>query len=227
MKICKKCGLDKPEKGRCKNCQRQYYLANLEKIKEQDKTRYENNKEAISKQKKNYYQNNKSNILVKNKEYYIDNKQQISEYHTKYFIANKETLGIKQKAYNEKNSDKIRENDNKYKRKRRATDINYKIRRNCSSMIWSALNGRKNSSILNYLPYTIQNLKEHLKSKFDDKMTWDNYGSYWHIDHIVPQSKLLYSSMEEDNFQKCWALSNLQPLEAIENKRKSNKVGAV
>jgi hypothetical protein len=59
-----------------------------------------------------------------------------------------------------------------------------------------------------------------LESKFDDKMSWDNYGSYWHIDHIIPQSKLLYNSMEDENFKKCWDLQNLQPLEATANMKK-------
>ena len=39
----------------------------------------------------------------------------------------------------------------------------------------------------------------------------------WHIDHIIPQSLLPYSSMEDDNFKKCWALSNLRPLSAKQN----------
>jgi 5-methylcytosine-specific restriction endonuclease McrA len=60
-------------------------------------------------------------------------------------------------------------------------------------------------------------------------MTWDNYGRYekgkekWQIDHIIPQSKLLYDSMDHSNFRKCWALENLRPLEVVENIRKSNK----
>jgi 5-methylcytosine-specific restriction endonuclease McrA len=55
-------------------------------------------------------------------------------------------------------------------------------------------------------------------------MTWDNYGSYWHVDHIYPHSKLPYDSMDHPNFLKAWALNNLQPLEAIENMKKSNKI---
>ena len=45
----------------------------------------------------------------------------------------------------------------------------------------------------------------------------------WQIDHIISQSKLPYTSMSDDNFNKCWALENLQPLEAIANIKKSNK----
>ena len=52
----------------------------------------------------------------------------------------------------------------------------------------------------------------------EDKSTWT-----WKIDHIIPQSKLPYSSMEEENFKICWALENLRPLSAKENLEKSNK----
>jgi len=62
-------------------------------------------------------------------------------------------------------------------------------------------------------------------------MTWDNQGKYdpkiwddndqttwmWNIDHIIPQSKLTYTSLDEDNFQKAWALNNLRPLSAKQN----------
>jgi len=44
------------------------------------------------------------------------------------------------------------------------------------------------------------------------------------VDHIYPQSLLPYDSYDDPNFQKCWALENLQPLEAIENLKKSNKI---
>lgn len=55
-------------------------------------------------------------------------------------------------------------------------------------------------------------------------MNWDNWGAYWHIDHIYPVSLLPYSSMEEDNFKRCWALDNLRPLEKIANIKKGNKI---
>ena len=82
----------------------------------------------------------------------------------------------------------------------------------------------KDSVTFSALPYTPSDLVEHLESQFDEKMNWDNYGDYWHVDHIYPQSLLPYSSLEDENFQKCWALENLQPLEATENMKKSNKV---
>lgn len=54
-------------------------------------------------------------------------------------------------------------------------------------------------------------------------MTWKNWGIYnsetwiWQIDHIIPQSKLPYVSMGNENFIKCWALDNLRPYSAKQN----------
>ena len=77
-------------------------------------------------------------------------------------------------------------------------------------------------STFKQLPYTPQQLKEHLENRFDDKMSWDNYGSYWNVDHIIPQAALPYDSLTHPNFQKCWALNNLRPLCKIENSSKGS-----
>ena len=56
-------------------------------------------------------------------------------------------------------------------------------------------------------------------------MNWDNWGKgegKWNIDHIKPDSSFNYTSVEDKEFQECWALENLQPLEARENLIKSN-----
>ena len=64
-------------------------------------------------------------------------------------------------------------------------------------------------------------LKEHLESQFTEGMSWENR-SEWHIDHIIPQSKFKFDSLTHPNFLKCWDLSNLQPLWAVDNMRKGN-----
>ena len=118
-------------------------------------------------------------------------------------------------------------------RERRNGNVSFNLRSRVSCSINKALkklNLPKDSPTWSKLPYTPLQLKEHLESLWEDWMNWDNYGKYdlnirtWHIDHIMPQSKLLYDSMEHPNFIKCWSLSNLQPLEAKENIKKSNKL---
>jgi hypothetical protein len=101
------------------------------------------------------------------------------------------------------------------------------MKRNVGRLIARALKKQgttKGGKTFSALPYTPSDLVEHLENQFDDKMNWDNYGDYWVVDHIYPQSLLPYSSLEDENFQKCWALENLQPLEKIANIRKSNKI---
>lgn len=85
------------------------------------------------------------------------------------------------------------------------------------------------SSVFDKLPYTVQELKQHLENKFEPWMTWENYGMYsenektWQIDHIISQSKLPYDSIEHENFGICWSLENLRPLSSLENIQKGNR----
>jgi hypothetical protein len=74
------------------------------------------------------------------------------------------------------------------------------------------------------LGYSSSQLVKHLENLFDEKMSWTNYGTYWHIDHIVPLSSFKFENENDEEFKECWSLSNLQPLEASENIRKSNKI---
>lgn len=72
--------------------------------------------------------------------------------------------------------------------------------------------------------YTEEEIVSHLESYFTEEngYTWDNMGE-WHIDHIRPVSSFNYTTTECEDFKKCWALSNLQPLWAADNLRKSDK----
>lgn len=128
-------------------------------------------------------------------------------------------------AYRKNNKAAILLGNKIYKKKRRETDPGFRLANNCSRMINIALNGSKlNYSIWDFLPYTIDDLKKHLESKFDNHMTWNNYGTYWHVDHIIPQSSFKYSTMSDDNFIHCWSLDNLRPFEALANIKKSNRI---
>lgn len=63
-----------------------------------------------------------------------------------------------------------------------------------------------------------QGLREHLESQFYGEMTWDNYGSHWHVDHIIPVSSWDHNDPEQ--VRRCWHWTNLQPLTASENMSK-------
>ncbi|MDE3796955.1 hypothetical protein I7G59_06355 [Sinorhizobium meliloti] len=75
------------------------------------------------------------------------------------------------------------------------------------------------------LGYTVLDLMEHLEKRFLPGMTWDNYGE-WHIDHIVPLAAHNYETPDDIDFKRAWALSNLQPLWAIDNMKKGDSLTA-
>jgi len=120
-------------------------------------------------------------------------------------------------------SEKGRETTRAYDKKRRNNPI-YRIGNNLSRNMRNSLrNGKCGYHWETLVGYTVENLKQHLESKFLSGMTWDNYGK-WHIDHIVPKSFFKYENYTDQEFQYCWSLDNLQPLWAKDNLSKNNKL---
>jgi len=86
-----------------------------------------------------------------------------------------------------------------------------KSKKICSSGIW------------HYLPYTNFEAKIFFESLFSGEMSWENHGTVWQLDHLVPQAYLSYVEPSSDNFQKCWELSNLEPTLIKENISKGSR----
>jgi len=101
----------------------------------------------------------------------------------------------------------------------------YKIR----TFIMSALKrSLLNNSIENQdriikdkLGYSVADLCRAIELKFQNGMTWDNYGD-WEIDHVKPDSWFQYSSTDEQGFKNSFAIDNLQPMWKHENRKKNN-----
>lgn len=84
-------------------------------------------------------------------------------------------------------------------------------------------NTDKLSVMLKKLGYSIYDLKKRLEETFKPEMNWDNYGEYWHLDHIKPVSWFSFNNYNDDEFIKCFSLNNLQALEASKNISKGNR----
>ena len=111
----------------------------------------------------------------------------------------------------------------KRNRQRRESEPDFKLRESVNRSFTNGLHLDTSKGFFwKAVPYTPLTLREHLESRFTADMNWDNYGDYWHIDHVIPQAALPYDSVEHPNFRKCWALDNLQPLSAEENRTKSS-----
>ncbi len=116
---------------------------------------------------------------------------------------------------------------NKRKKERYNTDPIYKLNHNMSNSIKDSLKENNISKNRRHwediVGYTKEQLKEHLEKLFKPDMNWNNHGE-WHIDHKIPISFFKYTSMKDIEFRYCWSLDNLQPLWAIENLKKHNKI---
>lgn len=220
------------------------------KDKQKEKEYLERNKEKIAAKKKEWAERNKERLKEKHKQYCEDNKERLAEYKKEYAEQNKEVLKQKQKEWRKLNKEKLKQDKKEYyennkekekKRKeewrlknkekinqraveRRNNNPKLKIDQNISTAINKHIKNIKDNKHWEVLVgYTLEQLMQHLESLFSDGMSWDNYGSHWHIDHIKPKSWFLYESLEDAAFKECWALSNLQPLEASINCSKGNK----
>lgn len=200
-----------------------FYLKNKSKNKSQEELI------KIKEKRRLYYQNNKERIKKSNRTYRHKNKEKYQKYFKEKRQKNIEKCKEYEKKYRQKNKDLIRKKKNKYLNERMAKDPGFKLRKRISNSIFCALvrnrSTKNNISILKFLPYTIEDLKRHLEKQFEPWMNWSNWGRYsdnwddndsstwtWQIDHIIPQFSLPYTSMEDENFKKCWALENLRPL---------------
>lgn len=72
------------------------------------------------------------------------------------------------------------------------------------------------------LGYSTAELCAHIERQFTDGMGWHNVGE-WHLDHIVPLDSFTIAGPDDPDLRRAWALTNLRPLWAVDNKRKSAK----
>lgn len=113
---------------------------------------------------------------------------------------------------------KHREYQRKYKQNKRK-NLEFKIKENLRTYFYRTITN-KSSSIFKYLG-NIEEFKHHIESQFDKNMSWENYGTYWEIDHIKPIETFDFTN--ENEIKECWNYKNLQPLTINENRTKRFK----
>jgi len=110
-----------------------------------------------------------------------------------------------------------------YKNKEKE-DVNFKLGNRLRHRLRSTLKKLKTrGSHINNLGCSIEELKQHLESKFLPGMSWGNWTlNGWHIDHIIPLSSFDLTDLEQ--LKKACHYTNLQPLWAKDNISKGNKI---
>jgi hypothetical protein len=165
-----------------------------------------------------YKKNNKEKVSENHKEYYEKNKETISEYYKNHYKENKDQYMENNRKWRDENREII----NKKANERFATNPIARLKKNCRKRIHSALKNTNKKSTIKLVDCNIDFLKEWLSYNFKDGMTLDNYGSHWHVDHVIPCS--LFDLSNEDEVKNCFRWTNLQPLEASLNLSKQNNL---
>tara|TARA_B110000977_G_scaffold144989_1_gene183999 strand:+ start:330 stop:830 length:501 start_codon:yes stop_codon:yes gene_type:complete len=162
--------------------------------------------------KETYYQRNKEKLQQKQKEYYAKNRDIQNSKNKARNKEKYEEYEAKRKEWRIENKEHTRKQRAEYMSEYRINTPDYILKENVSHYIRRVLNGGKSGSYEKYLGCNIKEYKQYLEQKFTDKMNWDNYGTYWEIDHIIPTSK-----------GGSFHYSNTQPLSVTENRSKGNR----
>lgn len=131
----------------------------------------------------------------------------------------------KRREYNRQWRQKNRDYWRGYQNRRLREDLNYRLHNYVSRAIRKAIKKNRQSAF-NLLGYTVEELRQHLESLFQPGMSWENYGTEWHIDHITPKSWFKVEGpdgIDEYELRLCWSLENLQPMWGDENLEKNNR----
>ncbi len=174
----------------------------------------------------------------RSKQWREKNSERVKQYKKLWRQRKKEEIKNYMADYKQKNKEKIKQQRKEYRQKYKKEisaeklliiQTNPKARIDNCFRVSVAGDLKRNGLSKNrhgwekLVGYSKEQLMEHLEKRFTPEMNWQNYGSYWHIDHIKPKSWFKYNFFEDQEFKKCWALENLQPLEATKNLSKNNR----
>lgn len=106
------------------------------------------------------------------------------------------------------------------------TDVSFQLNRRMRCLMWQGL--RKNKAGRTWkelIGYSVDELRSHLEQQFVDGMTWELFlQGEIHIDHKIPRAAFNFTTPDDIDFKRCWSLSNLQPLWALDNIIKHDKI---
>jgi len=215
IKVCNRCNLEK------ELCEFGILTKNTDGLRNtckvcraiDDKKYRENNKERVYEIKRNWVKNNQNH----KKEYYKKNKERLKMESRIFYEKNKLRYNQQSLSWNKINSEKRKKITKKHKQK-----PEIKLKENTRHRIYifsKSKNLKKNNKTFEIVGCSPSELKKYLEKKFIYGMTWENNGQ-WHIDHIIPLSM---ANTEDGIYELCY-YTNLQPLWAIDNLKKGNKI---
>lgn len=137
-----------------------------------------------------------------------------------YYEKNRDKIVAKSKKWNQDNKEKYYAHKKAY-RERHKDEIDFRIKENLGTRLRNLVK-KDGTHFIDFLGCKLDYFKDWLQFNMKEEMSWENYGSYWHIDHVTPCASFDASNMDE--VKTCWNWSNLVPLEASLNCAKIDKI---
>jgi len=151
------------------------------------------------------------------KQYGVEYNKTHQDIREKWLENNKDRVKELQANWYQRNKSHVRE---KYKA-RYHSDAEFKLNSLVRKRILYAIKTTdKSEKPLAYLGTDANTVCNWLEYCFNDNMTWDNHGTYWHIDHVIPTS--LHDCKDATQVKLVFSWMNLMPITAEQNMTKKN-----
>ena len=135
-----------------------------------------------------------------------------------YESENREKIAKYKEQYRHQNKDKINDFRKKYEKKRRETDVCYRLIKNPRCRIYHALKGKtKSSSTKDILGIDIDLYKKWIEYQFTPEMNWVNI----QIDHVKPIC--MFDVSDDEQLKEAFNWKNTQPLLKKDHQLKGTK----
>lgn len=250
-KRCTKCGCEKPlekfsksarglmgRRGDCKVChaahKAAHRLANLEKHKAKAREKYWRDPDAARAWTRSWRLRNLDAATAYDRDYKERNRELLRRKDRERIARNRDDRNAKQRQRRSEDPERYREYVKRWQREN-PEKVRALWRRRISSPRGALTNtvraavhrgiihgGKNGKRTFEALGYSVDALMAHLERQFTRGMSWQNYGE-WHVDHIRPLASFSFETVDDPGFKDAWALTNLRPLWADENRQKNDR----
>lgn len=87
------------------------------------------------------------------------------------------------------------------------------------------LEGSPSEAYAPYFGLDAKTLRNWFELQFTEDLNWENFGSRWQFDHIVPAAYFDYSN--EEDLRLCWSFINLRVERIDQNKNRGSRVDVI
>jgi hypothetical protein len=152
-----------------------------------------------------------------------NNRDHTRSYNSAWNKSHPERMAETKKVLKEKYPERERIYKHRANKKRRST-LAGALHHRVSNLVRISLKKNKHGGTFhNLVDYSRDDLQKRLNKTMPHGYTWTDFiQGRLHIDHIIPVTAFNFSSVDDLDFKRCWALSNLRLFPAADNIRKNN-----